>query len=85
MSDSTPQRQKLVSFASLYKFLHLSSLIHTTTNIYDDVLFTYSSISDLAGNLLKKFAGTEGILLLNRGWRSMNSPTRIAITWNGVT
>lgn len=32
---------------------------------------SYISISDLAGNLLKKLTGTEGILLLNRGWRSM--------------
>lgn len=32
---------------------------------------SYISMSDLAGNLLKKLTGTEGILLLNRGWRSM--------------
>lgn len=32
---------------------------------------SHISISDLDGNLLKKLTGTEGILLLNRGWRSM--------------
>lgn len=89
-NDSTPEA-KTSFLPSPLQVLHLCSLIHTTTYINHILLFlvfvfyTYSSISDLAGNLLKKLAGTEGILLLNRGWRSMNRPIMIAITWNGVT
>ena len=44
----------------------------------------HNKLSVLAGSLLKKLLGTEGILLLNFGCRKKYKPVTRATTLNGV-